>query len=176
MVGRTSLVVECLSVRIPGGSVAVVADPLDGAVIASGFADIARAIGFLDEPTRQRGHRIVRSSQSLEPARQALLAYSEGNLLALDHVRVRQHGGEFTQRAWLAMREIRPGDTDSYSGLAARAGSPRAARAAGRACARNRVSPFVPCHRIIATDGSLGGFAYGLSVKTELLLHESAFG
>ena len=47
-------------------------------------------------------------------------------------------------------------------------------RAAGQACARNKVAPFVPCHRILRTDGSLGGYAYGLPVKEALLVHEGA--
>jgi len=47
-------------------------------------------------------------------------------------------------------------------------------RAAGQACATNRVAPFVPCHRILRTDGSLGGYAYGLPVKEALLVHEGA--
>ena len=54
------------------------------------------------------------------------------------------------------------------------AGMLRAVRAAGQACATNRVAPFVPCHRIVRTDGSLGGYAYGLEVKEALLTHEGA--
>jgi len=168
--------VESFSLLIPGGRVVVIVDPVDGAVVASGFTDLATVIGYLDPHTRARGHRSMRSSTTLQPSRLALEGYGDGDLSALDHVRVRQGGGVFTQRAWLALRDIRPGDTDTYGGLAARAGNPRAARAAGQACARNRVAPFVPCHRIIAADGSLGGFAYGLMVKSDLLRHESALG
>jgi methylated-DNA-[protein]-cysteine S-methyltransferase len=63
---------------------------------------------------------------------------------ALDEVQVTQPGGPFQQRAWAAMRRIRPGTTDTYAGLAARAGSPRAARAAGTACSLNMVAPSCP--------------------------------
>jgi methylated-DNA-[protein]-cysteine S-methyltransferase len=104
----------------------------------------------------------------------ALTAYADGHLEALDHVVVRQPGGPFLQRAWLEMRAIGPGKTDSYAGLAARAGSPHAVRAAGQACARNKVAPFVPCHRILRTGGNLGGYAYGLPIKEALLVHEGA--
>ena len=56
----------------------------------------------------------------------------------------------------------------------AAAGSASAVRAAGQACARNKVAPFVPCHRILRSDGTLGGYAYGLPVKAALLAHEGA--
>jgi len=56
--------------------------------------------------------------------------------------------------------------------LAARAGAPRAVRAAGSACARNAVCLFVPCHRVVRRDGSLGGYYYGLATKQSLLEHE----
>ena len=66
-----------------------------------------------------------------------------------------------------------PGTTVSYAELAARAGGPRAVRAAGSACARNAICLFVPCHRIVRSDGGLGGYYYGLATKQRLLEHES---
>ena len=78
------------------------------------------------------------------------------------------------QRAWLEMRGVHAGETDTYAGLAERAGIPRAIRAAGQACAKNKVAPFVPCHRILRTGGGLGGYAYGIPVKEALLVHEGA--
>jgi len=76
------------------------------------------------------------------------------------------------QDAWIASRTVSAGTTTSYTGLAALAGRPNAVRAAGSACAKNLVAPFVPCHRILRTDGSLGGYYYGLPVKAALLAHE----
>jgi methylated-DNA-[protein]-cysteine S-methyltransferase len=108
----------------------------------------------------------------VRPVVEALTAYAAGELTALDAVPVRQPGGPFMQRAWIELRAVKAGGTDSYAGLAVRAGSPRAVRAAGQACATNKVAPFVPCHRILRTDGSLGGYAYGLPVKEALLVHE----
>jgi methylated-DNA-[protein]-cysteine S-methyltransferase len=70
------------------------------------------------------------------------------------------------------MREIEPGTTITYAELAARAGSPLAARAAGSACAINLIAPIVPCHRVLRGGGALGGYAYGLSRKEWLLAHE----
>ncbi len=163
---------ETSSVIVPGGRVVVVVDPDDGAVVASGFADLDTTLGFLSEEERARGHREVGTTPVTRAAVEALTAYAHGDLTALDGVDVRQPGGEFTQRAWQELRKVRAGGTDSYAGLAARAGSPTAVRAAGQACARNKVAPFVPCHRILRADGALGGYAYGLPVKEALLVHE----
>jgi len=79
------------------------------------------------------------------------------------------------ERLWAQMRAVRPGTTISYTDLAVRAGLPRtAARAAGAACAANLIAPVVPCHRVLRSDGSLGGYYYGLACKRWLLRHEGA--
>ena len=166
---------ETTSVAVPGGTVVVVVDPDDGAVVASGFGGLDLTFSFLTAAEQQRGHvEVAPDSASVRPAVEALNAYAAGDLDALDSVAVRQPGGPFLDRAWVVMREVHAGHTDTYAGLAARAGSPSAVRAAGQACARNKVAPFVPCHRILRTDGSLGGYAYGLPVKEALLVHEGA--
>ena len=166
---------ETTSVAVPGGTVVVVVDPDDGAVVASGFGGLDLTFSFLTAAEQQRGHvEVAPDSASVRPAVEALNAYAAGDLDALDSVAVRQPGGPFLDRAWVVMREVHAGHTDTYAGLAARAGSPAAVRAAGQACARNKVAPFVPCHRILRTDGSLGGYAYGLPVKEALLVHEGA--
>jgi methylated-DNA-[protein]-cysteine S-methyltransferase len=102
----------------------------------------------------------------------ALRDYFAGDVGALTTVAVSQPGGPFHARVWAAMREVAPGTTVSYAELAARAGAPRAVRAAGSACARNAICLFVPCHRIVRSDGSLGGYYYGLDTKRRLLEHE----
>ena len=102
----------------------------------------------------------------------AVQAYFDGDVDALDQVPVRQPGGAFTQHAWDAMRTIPAGSTWSYAELATKAGNPAAVRAAGAACAHNMVAPFVPCHRVVRTGGNLGGYYYGLAVKRWLLDHE----
>ena len=166
---------DTTSVEVPGGRVVVVVDPVDGAVVASGFTDLDAVFGFLTEGEQARGHREVEPHEdSVSHVVDALTAYSQGTLNALDHVVVRQPGGPFMQRAWLELRAVRAGEVDTYAGLAERAGSPRAVRAAGQACAKNKVAPFVPCHRILRTGGGLGGYAYGIPVKEALLVHEGA--
>jgi AraC family transcriptional regulator of adaptative response/methylated-DNA-[protein]-cysteine methyltransferase len=78
-------------------------------------------------------------------------------------------GTAFQQRVWTALRAIPPGRTTSYGELAARLGRPTAARAVARACATNSVAVLVPCHRVVAADGSLTGYRWGLARKRALL-------
>lgn len=166
---------ETAEAALPGGTVVVVADPLTGAVVASGYKPLEQTFAFLTAAEQARGHRSAPAEGgATQAAIDALRRYAGGDLEALDAVEVSQPGGPFLQRAWDELRAVKAGETDSYAGLAERAGSPAAVRAAGQACARNKVAPFVPCHRILRTDGSLGGYAYGLPVKAALLAHEGA--
>lgn len=83
----------------------------------------------------------------------------------------------FLRAVWEATREIPRGQTCSYGELAARAGRPDAARAVGQAMARNPWPIIVPCHRVVASDGGLGGYGGGLDMKERLLrLERSASG
>jgi methylated-DNA-[protein]-cysteine S-methyltransferase len=75
----------------------------------------------------------------------------------------------FYRRAQLAARAIPYGEVRTYQWLAARAGNPKAVRAAGQAMAHNPISPIIPCHRVIASGGSLGGYTGGLDTKRALL-------
>jgi AraC family transcriptional regulator of adaptative response/methylated-DNA-[protein]-cysteine methyltransferase len=83
-------------------------------------------------------------------------------------------GTAFQEAVWRELSRIPPGESLSYAALAARAGKPGAARAAGSACGANSVAILIPCHRARRGDGSLGGFAYGLDRKAQLLKRESA--
>jgi O-6-methylguanine DNA methyltransferase len=78
-------------------------------------------------------------------------------------------GSPFERRVWKKLAEVPWGKTVSYGELARRAGSPGAARAVGRAMARNPVSIILPCHRVIRSDGSTGGFGLGTEAKQALL-------
>ena len=100
--------------------------------------------------------------------------YSEGDLSALDDIELDlDDAPPFFRAAWDACRTIPPGETRSYRWLAAEAGNPQAMRAAGQAMARNRFSLIVPCHRVISSDGGLGGYGGGgLGVKARLLQME----
>ena len=98
--------------------------------------------------------------------------YFDGDISAINGIKVSQPGATFSQAAWKAMRKIAPGKTWSYSDLAEKAGSPAAVRAAGSACANNAIMLVVPCHRVVKTGGALGNYAYGVDKKQWLLSHE----
>ncbi len=83
-------------------------------------------------------------------------------------------GTPFQLRVWQELRRIPWGGTISYREVARRAGSPRAFRAAGQANGCNPIPIIIPCHRVIAADGGLGGFSSGLWRKSWLLKHEGA--
>ncbi len=78
----------------------------------------------------------------------------------------------FQCEVWRGLLEIKPGQTTSYGGLARRIGNPRAARAVGAACGSNPIPVLVPCHRVLAASGQLGGFSAGLDWKRRLLAAE----
>jgi AraC family transcriptional regulator of adaptative response/methylated-DNA-[protein]-cysteine methyltransferase len=83
-------------------------------------------------------------------------------------------GTAFQQRVWEELRRIPHGETRSYGELAAALGNPKASRAVGGANGANNIAVLIPCHRVIAADGTLGGYAYGLAIKAELLRREGA--
>lgn len=83
-------------------------------------------------------------------------------------------GTAFQHRVWQALRAIPPGSTATYSEVARAIGQPAAVRAVARACAANPVAVVVPCHRVVRTDGSLSGYAWGVERKRALLDREGA--
>ncbi len=142
----------------------------DGVLHAASFTDRPQDVrAHLDPAARQAELRRV---PDLGAITDALHAYFAGGLTAIDSLPVAQAGNGYFQAAWKAMREVPAGSTLSYRDLAARVSDPRTARAAGFACASNRIVLVVPCHRIIRTDGTLGDYYYGLDVKSWLLRHE----
>ncbi|BEG98949.1 methylated-DNA--[protein]-cysteine S-methyltransferase [Bacteroides sedimenti] len=78
-------------------------------------------------------------------------------------------GTSFQQSVWKALQTISYGQTISYRQLAERVGNPKACRAVGSANGRNPIAIIIPCHRVIAADNKLGGYAGGLDIKTRLL-------
>lgn len=82
-------------------------------------------------------------------------------------------GTPFQRKVWRVLRTIPHGQTRSYGWVAQRIGAPRAVRAVGAACGANPVPVIVPCHRVIASDGALGGFSGGLARKRALLRLEA---
>lgn len=90
----------------------------------------------------------------------------------LDGVSINPQGTPFQERVWKELRKVKPGKTISYSELAKKAGSPGASRAVGSACGANPLLLFVPCHRVVRSDGGIGGFSAGPKKKEYLLALE----
>jgi methylated-DNA-[protein]-cysteine S-methyltransferase len=151
------------------GPFTIVADER-GRVLASGWtADADAAISRIHPRLRPEN---VRDAET--DAASAVIAYYAGDLAAIDGVTAVQHGTPMQLVGWAALRRIEPGEPLSYAEFAAALGQPNAVRAAASICARNAPALFVPCHRVLRSDGSLGGFAWGLDVKRSLLSREAA--
>ena len=105
----------------------------------------------------------------------ALAAYFAGDLRAIDAMDVDPEGTPFQRRVWAALRTIPAGSTWSYAELARVVGQPAATRAVGAANGKNPIALVVPCHRVIASDGTLGGYGGGLEMKRWLLRHERSW-
>jgi len=142
----------------------------DGAVLASGWtADIDALLPVI--------HPALRPAQVLEgdigDVADAIVRYHDGDLSVIDKVTVRQRSGPFLEHAWDVLRTVPAGAAITYTEYAAKAGRPAAVRAAAAACAKNAAALFVPCHRVLGTDGTMRGFRWGTDVKKALLAHET---
>jgi methylated-DNA-[protein]-cysteine S-methyltransferase len=157
--------------------------PIGRLLVVQGSRGLVR-IGFEEEDEDRTlaqvaaalGPRIVASDRELAGARERLGAYLEGDDVSLDMpVDLRLMPSAFRRGVLETLhREVGRGDTVTYGGLAARAGRPRAARAAGTACARNPVPIVVPCHRVLPSGGGVGSYGGGPERKRALLELEGA--
>ncbi len=142
----------------------------DDGVYAAGFTDSAAEL----LPLIGNGHLAgdIPALHDLSEHSRAVKAYLDGDLGAIDAIPVVQHGSPYLLAAWSTLRTIPAGSAITYRALAARLGNAAAPRAAGSACGRNAVALIVPCHRVVRSNGGLGGFAWGLPRKRWLLDHE----
>lgn len=156
------------TIDTPDGPFTILVDA-EQRVLSSGWTDEPSAIlGRL-----ARRHRPADVREGETEAAAAARSYYAGHLAAIDDVPVAQHGTPLQRSGWAALRRIAPGRPLTYTEFAAMLGAPAAVRAAASICARNAPALFVPCHRVLRTDGTLGGFAWGLPVKRSLLARES---
>ncbi|MFM2438028.1 MAG: hypothetical protein RLZ55_845 [Actinomycetota bacterium] len=137
----------------------------DGPVVASGFRPMAETLAAVPPAFADPGAE----PGELAGIAAAVRAFAAGDGAAFDAVSVAQVGSDFTLGVWRAMRAIPAGGAVTYAELAAAAGRPGAARAAGTACATNTAAPFVPCHRVVRVGGAIGQYGYGPAVKQRLL-------
>jgi methylated-DNA-[protein]-cysteine S-methyltransferase len=158
---------QMMELSTPIGAVTVVTK--GDVVIACGFTtDAAQLLGLVHSSLRpeavQRRHH--------GPIADTIERYFVGDVAAIDAVPVLQRSTPLRERGWDTLRKVAAGDPISYGELAKRMDIPRGARAAGQVCARNAVSLFVPCHRVVAADGTLNHYAWGLAAKQWLLEFE----
>jgi methylated-DNA-[protein]-cysteine S-methyltransferase len=123
---------------------------------------------------RKAAGGMVHSPERFADLRRRLRAYFNGRDVDFPDELDLEGATFFQRKVWQAARLIPRGETRSYAWLAGRIGQPRAARAVGQALGRNPLPVIVPCHRVLASDGGLGGFSGGLDMKRLLLGLEAA--
>ncbi len=129
-------------------------------------AGILTAISFADE--RPRGILPGKSAAS-DLAKRELAEYFRGERTEFTFATAFPGGTEFEKKVWNVLRQVPYGETRTYKWLAEKIGRPRAFRAVGNALGKNPIPIIVPCHRIIESDGSLGGYSSGTAIKRRLL-------
>jgi O-6-methylguanine DNA methyltransferase len=117
-----------------------------------------------DSPAVRRWHK-----KACRAVTRVLQGRAPGELPPLDLA----NATDFQRIVWAALRQITAGQTGSYGRVAAAIGHPGAARAVGSACGANPIPLFIPCHRVLARGGRLGGFSAGLAWKRRLLANEA---
>jgi methylated-DNA-[protein]-cysteine S-methyltransferase len=158
------------TIRTPDGPFTII--ERDSVVLASGWTeDTGELTGQIHASLKPVS--LSAAPTELRRITDAVEAYYDGDLEAIAGVDVHQLSGPFRIRAWEVLRGVRPGEPVTYAQYAALTGSATAVRAAAAACARNAAALFVPCHRVVRTDGSLGGFRWGLEIKRRLLDREA---
>jgi methylated-DNA-[protein]-cysteine S-methyltransferase len=146
---------------IPGGDFSVALDE-HGAVVATAFGKVSqlRKRCQLDD--------LVQDPKRVATVRAQVRDFFAGKRDRFD-LHLSPAGTTFQKRVWTELGRIPFGQTRSYAQMAAAVGLPGAARATGRAIATNPICLLVPCHRVIGSDGSLTGFAFGQELKRRLL-------
>jgi methylated-DNA-[protein]-cysteine S-methyltransferase len=163
---------QLLTMSTPDGPFTILAR--DGVVLASGWtAELGELTGQIHPDLRPAE---VEAVTDLGTISQAVEAFYAGDPAPAMAVPVLQKSGPFRSHAWDVLRTVRPGTPVTYTEYAHLSGNPKAVRAAASACAFNAAALFVPCHRVIRTDGSLGGFRWGMAVKESLLAREAKEG
>lgn len=157
--------------------------PLGTMLLVTDAQQVVRALDFADHKARlHRGLRerygeveLIEAAAPAEIA-DAMTRYFDGELEALNALRTAAAGSELQRRVWAALRRIPAGTTTTYGKLAKELGfgDPRAAIDMGAANGANPIAIIVPCHRVIASNGDLKGYAWGIHRKRWLLEHEKA--
>ncbi|GAA6527443.1 methylated-DNA--[protein]-cysteine S-methyltransferase [Intrasporangium sp. DVR] len=159
----------------------VVDSPLGPLLLAatdSGVVRVAFAAqdhdAVLEDLSHRLGPRVLRTESGLDELARQLDDYFAGTRSSIEVPLDLRLAHGFRRQVLEHLREIPFGRTETYAEVAQGAGSPRAVRAVGSACATNPVPIIVPCHRVVRTDGSMGGYLGGSDAKAWLLALEAA--
>lgn len=161
------------AVDTPFGTFRVAA--IDGQVVQSSLPGTSKERFLAELESRHPHVRFVHDAHDpvLAAASSQLVEYAQGQRRQFD-VPVRLEGTAFQRRVWDELAKIPYGQTRSYGDIAAAIGRPGASRAVGQANHQNPVAPMIPCHRVITSTGTLGGYGGGMDLKRTLLAHEGA--
>ena len=151
------------------------ASPVGALKLIASDAGLSAVLWENDDPKRVRVGELIDAPEYpvLIQAERELRAYFAGERTSFS-VPLDASGTAFQKKAWAALLTIPYGETRSYGALATQIGNPKASRAVGAANGRNPISIIVPCHRAIASNGALTGFAGGLEAKRFLLALETS--
>ncbi len=169
--GADLLDVAYTTVDSPIGALLLAATPRGLVRVAFGSEGIDSVLATLSE---KLSPRVLRAPQRLDQAARELDEYFAGRRREFDLAVDLSLSRGFRQLVQTHLPEIGYGQTASYRDVAARVGRPGAVRAVGTACATNPLPIVLPCHRVVRSDGSLGGYLGGLEAKSLLLHLESA--
>nr|WP_233836074.1 methylated-DNA--[protein]-cysteine S-methyltransferase [Paraburkholderia sp. ZP32-5] len=163
--------------------IAQIDSPLGDMLLVTDAQNVIRALDFADHRAHLRralrdhyGDPRLTDAEAPAEIVDATHRYFAGDFTALGGLRTAIAGTELQRKVWAELRRIPPGTTTTYGKLAKQLGfdDPRAAIDIGAANAANPIAIVVPCHRVIASDGTLKGYAWGLKRKRWLLEHEKA--
>jgi len=146
------------------------------------YDEVATPIGTIAIAVDRRGRLLelqfavlpsgcAKNRRACQHVRREIAEYFAGDRTAFE-LTLAPSGTHFQQRVWQALTEIPYGRAVSYGELAARIDRPQAARAVGQANGANPIAIVIPCHRVIAADGTIGGYSGGLDIKRHLLAIE----
>lgn len=158
------------TVETPAGPLTFAVDEA-GSLIRAHFEESNNDSNIEDELLADGYEEFVQDSAHTAQLREQISEYYSGERREFT-VMLAASGTPWQMKVWEALRTIPFGETRSYAQVADMIGNPGAARAVGGANGRNRIPLIVPCHRVVAADGSLGGFNGGLHLKERLLEHE----
>ena len=148
----------------PIGRIKIVAD-----------TDCIQAITFIEDSVSTSNNEGIESPAVIHQCIDELIDYFNGSRTQFT-VPIHQSGTDFQQKVWKELYEVPYAKTLSYAELAKKLGDTKVIRAAASANGKNKIAIIVPCHRIIGSDSSLTGYAWGLARKKWLLQHEFRIG